>query len=90
MIILNEFINNLKITMVFITKQICVIDFISIYVNDSNVYKDIIVVNLLMIKKAKKLGKNKQYTTMFFNDIAVDLNKLKKKCSNGKFMTMKC
>ena len=43
-----------------------------------------------MIKKAKKLGINEQYKTMFFNDIAVDMNKLKKKCSNDKFMTMKC
>ena len=88
MITISEFIINLKITKAYTSKQARVIDFISIYVNDSKVYKVIIVVNPLMMKKAKKLGIDTQYKTIFFDDVDIDLNELKKKCSKGKFIIM--
>ena len=88
MITISEFIINLKITKAYTSKQARVIDFISIYVNDSKVYKVIIVVNSLMMKKAKKLGIDTQYKTIFFDDVDIDLNELKKKCSKGKFIIM--
>ena len=88
MITISEFIINLKITKAYTSKQARVIDFISIYVNDSKVYKVIIAVNPLMMKKAKKLGIDTQYKTIFFDDVDIDLNELKKKCSKGKFIIM--
>ena len=88
MITLSEFITHLKLSKAYTSKQSVVIDFISIYVNDSKVYKIIIVVNPLMMKKAKKLGFDSQFKTIFFDDVAVDLNEMKKKCSKGKFIIM--
>ena len=88
MITINEFITHLKITKAFTSKQLVVIDFISIYINDGKVYKVIIAVNPLMMKKAKRLGIDAQYKTIFFDDVAIDLNKMKKKCSKGKYIIM--
>ena len=88
MITISEFITHLKLTKAFTSKQSVVIDFISIYVNDSKVYKTIIVVNPLMMKKAKKLGFDSQFKTIFFDDVSIDLNEMKKKCSKGKFIIM--
>ena len=88
MITINEFITHLKTTKAFTTKQSVVIDFISIYVNESKVYKVVIAVNPLMMKKAKRLGFDVQYKTIFFDDVAIDLNELKKKCSKGKYIIM--
>ena len=54
----------------------------SLMISISNiVYKVIIAVNPLMMKKAKKLGIDVQYKTIIFDDLAIDLNKMKKKCS---------
>ena len=88
MITINEFITHLKTTKAFTSKQLVVIDFISIYINDGKVYKVIIAVNPLMMKKAKRLGIDVQYKTIFFDDVAIDLNKMKKKCSKGKYIIM--
>ena len=88
MITINEFITHLKTTKAFTSKQSVVIDFISIYVNESKVYKVVIAVNPLMMKKAKRLGIDVQYKTIFFDDVAIDLNALKKKCSKGKYIIM--
>ena len=70
MITLSEFITHLKLSKAYTSKQSVVIDFISIYVNDSKVYKIIIAVNPLMMKKAKKLGIDVQYKTIFFDDVS--------------------
>ena len=86
MIILNEFITNLKIIKAH--TQICVIDLISIYVNDIMIYKVIVAINLLYMKKARKLGIEVQYKTIFFDMVAIDLNELKKKCRKGMFIIM--
>lgn len=88
MITINEFITHLKTTKAFTSKQLVVIDFISIYINDGKVYKVIIAVNPLMMKKAKRLGIGIQYKTIFFDDIVIDLNEMKKKCSKGKYIIM--
>ena len=68
MFTLNEFITHLKLTKAYTSKQLLVIDYISIYLNDSKVYKVIIVPNPSMMKKATKLGLN-DYKTIFFDSV---------------------
>ena len=65
----------------------CVVNFISVYINDSKVYKVIIEVNPSMMKKAQRLGIDVQYKTIFFDDMAIDLNEMKKKCSKESLLS---
>ena len=88
MITLSEFIINLKQSKVYTIKQAAVIDFISIYVNESKVYKVIVAVNPQLMKKAKRLGFEGQYKTIFFDDVAIDMSELKNKRNNGRCIIM--
>lgn len=88
MLTLSEFITHLKLTKAFTSKQLIVIDFISVYINDAKIYKTIIAVNPSMMKKAKKLGFDSQYKTIFFDDVLIDLSELRNKCNKGKFIIM--
>ena len=88
MITLSEFIINLKQSKVFTIKQASVIDFISIYVNDSKVYKVIVAVNPQLMKKAKRLGFKGQYKTIFFDDVVIDMSELKDKRNKGRCIIM--
>ena len=79
MFTLNEFITHLKLSKAYTSKQLLVIDYISIYLNDSKVYKVIIVPNPSMMKKATKLGLN-DYKTIFFDDVPIKSAPKKGKC----------
>ena len=66
--IVHDLVKQLKLMKVFTTKQSVVIDNIFIYIEDLNVYKVVIQVNPSMMKKARRLGISKEYTTTYFNE----------------------
>ena len=68
---LHEFINDLKLTKAFTQKQCIVIENIYVYFNDLKVYKVVIAINPLMMKKAKRLGFDSQYKTIFMDDVLI-------------------
>lgn len=70
---LHEFVKDLKNAKAFTAKQCLVIENLYIYFRDLKVYKVIIAVNPLMLKKARKLGLNSQYSTIYFDDIPIRL-----------------
>lgn len=70
---LHDFVKDLKNAKAFTTKQCLVIENLYIYFRDMKVYKVIIAVNPLMLKKAKKLGLNNRYTTIYFDDIPLSI-----------------
>ena len=74
---LHEFVKDLKNAKVFTAKQCLVIENLYIYFRDSKVYKVVIAVNPLMLKKAKKLGLNGPYITTYFDDIPISVPDLK-------------
>ena len=74
---LHEFVNDLKNAKVFTAKQSLVIENLYIYFRNMRVYKVIIAVNPLMLKKAKKLGLNGPYITTYFDDIPISVPDLK-------------
>ena len=83
---LHEFVKDLKSAKVFTTKQCLVIENLYIYFRDLKVYKVIIAVNPLMLKKAKKLGLNSQYITTYFDDTPISIPNLS--LSNGSYIAL--
>ena len=81
---INDFVKDLKIKKLFTSKQCLVIENLYIYIKDLKVYKVVISVNPLMIKKAKKLGLNSQYIITDFDDIPIKINELK----NGSYNSL--
>lgn len=84
---IHEFVNSLKQTKVFTTKQCIVIDNLLIYFNNLKVYKVIIAVNPNLMKKAKKLGLTSQYSTTFFDDVLITVPDVKN-ISKGRFIAI--
>ena len=41
-----------------------------------------------MMKKEKKLSIDVRYKKIFFDDVSIDLNEMKKKCSKRRFIIM--
>ena len=72
---LHQFVKDLKLSRKVTQKQCTMIDNIFIYFNDLKVYKVVVQANPLMMKKAKKLGIEKEYTTIFMDDIAIKVDK---------------
>ncbi len=83
---LHEFVNDLKTAKVFTSKQCLVIENLYIYFRDLKVYKVIVAVNPLMLKKAKKLGLNSQYITTYFDDIKISIPNLS--VSSGSYIAL--
>ena len=73
---IHEFVKDLKNAKLFTAKQCLVIENLYIYFRDLKVYKVIISVNPLMLKKAKKLGLNSQYITTYFDDVEISVPNL--------------
>ncbi len=69
----HAFVKDLKKGKIFTAKQCLVIENLYIYFKDLKVYKVIIAVNPSMLKKAKKLGLNSQYTTIYIDDVKISI-----------------
>lgn len=72
---LHQFVKDLKLNRMVTQKQCTVIDNLFIYFNDLKVYKVVIQANPLMMKKAKKLGIDREYVTIFMDDIPIKVDK---------------
>lgn len=83
---LHEFVKDIKIAKVFTQKQTVVIENLYIYFEDLKVYKVVIAVNPLMMKKAKKLGLNSQYVTSFMDDVKIRVDDLN--VSKGRYIAI--
>ena len=83
---IHEFVKDLKSSKAFTAKQCLVIENLYIYFRDSKVYKVVIAVNPLMLKKAKKLGLNGPYITTYFDDIPISIPNLS--LSNGSYIAL--
>ena len=75
---MQSFIQDLRAAKVYTSKQCVVIENLFIYLHDSKVYKVILSINPNQIKKAKKLGITKQYTTVFLDDIPLKIKETEK------------
>lgn len=84
---IHDFVKNLKLSKVFTSKQCIVIENLLIYFNDLKVYKVIISVNPDQLKKAKKLGINSQYHTIFMDDIPIKIENVKN-VNKGKYIAI--
>lgn len=62
---IHDFVKDLRINKIFTSKQSLVIENLYIYFEDLNVYKVIIAIHPSMMKKAKKLGFNEPYMTIY-------------------------
>ena len=71
---LHQFVKDLKLNRMVTQKQCTVIDNLFIYFNDLKVYKVVIQANPLMMKKAKKLGIDREYVTIFMDDIPIKVD----------------
>ena len=83
---IHEFVKDLKSSKAFTAKQCLVIENLYIYFRDLKVYKVIIAVNPSMLKKAKKLGLNGQYTTIYFDDVPINIPNLN--VSSGSYIAL--
>ena len=83
---IHEFVNDLNNAKVFTAKQCLVIENLYIYFRNLRVYKVIIAVNPLMLKKAKKLGLNGPYITTYFDDIPISVPNLA--VSKGSYIAL--
>ena len=77
-----NYIRELKKRGVIKVKQGIVIENVMIYVSDETVYKIAIHINPDMIKKAKRLGLNNEWTIVRMNDKI----QMEDKYKNGKFL----
>lgn len=68
---LHEFVNDLRSAKVYTQKQCIVIENLYIYFEDLKVYKVIVAINPSMMKKAKRLGFDEQYRTIFMDDVKI-------------------
>ena len=84
----HDFVRDLKLNKTFTSKQSVVIDNIYIYFNNLKVYKVVIVVNPSMIKKAKRLGIESPYLTIFLDDIPIKCDEIHKDVSKGKYIAI--
>ena len=83
---IHQFVRDLKSAKAFTAKQCLVIENLYIYFRDLKVYKVIIAVNPLMLKKAKKLGLNNRYTIIYFDDIPITIPNLM--VSSGSYIAL--
>ena len=83
---LHEFINDLKLTKAFTQKQCIVIENIYVYFNDLKVYKVVIAINPSMMKKAKRLGFDSLYKTIFMDDVLIKVKEFD--VSKGKYIAI--
>ena len=81
---LHDFVKDLRTNKLFTTKQTLVIENLYIYFEDLKVYKVIIAIYPSMMKKAKKLGFNEQYTTVFMDDVKIKVDDLN--VNKGKYI----
>ena len=72
---LHELVKDLKITKQVPEKQCKYIDNLFIYFSDLKVYKVVVQVNPLMLKKARKVGLNSEYNIIFLDDIPITVDK---------------
>ena len=70
---LDELVRDLRAAKVFTSKQTVVIENIYIYTHKGRVYKVVVAVIPTMLKKAKRLGLQAQYTTTILEDIPLEL-----------------
>ena len=82
----HDFVKDLRSAKVFTTKQCLVIENLYIYFRDLKVYKVIIAVNPLMLKKAKKLGLNGPYITIYIDDVPISIPNLN--VSSGSYIAL--
>ena len=83
---IHDFVNDLKGAKVFTAKQCLVIENLYIYFRDLKVYKVVIAVCPSMLKKAKKLGLNGPYTTIYFDDVPITVAHLQ--VSKGSYIAL--
>ena len=81
---LHDFVKDLKIKKVFTSKQSIVIKNLYTNFEDLKVYIVIIAVHPSMMKKAKKLGFNELYTTVFMDDVKIKVDEID--VSTGKYI----
>ena len=70
---IHDFVKQLRLMKVFTSKQSVVIDNIFIYIEDLKVYKVVLQVNPLMMKKARRLGIKSEYQTTYFDVCPITL-----------------
>ena len=63
----HDFVHHLMLSKVFTSKQAVVIDNVFIYFDDLKVYKVVLQINPSMMKKAKRIGLNNTYQTIYFD-----------------------
>ena len=80
----HDFVKDLRINKLFTSKQSLVIENLYIYFEDLKVYKVIIAIHPSMMKKAKKLGFNELYTTVFLDDVKIKVDEID--VSIGKYI----